>query len=87
MITQAIFTARTLACAPSGTINVFMLGGPVRPSSIGTNGQWAVDMLRSTNSFTRYAELPDFHTLITDTDLPTSQARRFSDRGPQVTRV
>ena len=38
-------------------------------------------------SFCRFADVPDFETLITDTVLSTHEAHRFSAMGPQVLRV
>jgi DeoR/GlpR family transcriptional regulator of sugar metabolism len=38
-------------------------------------------------SFCRFAGVPDFETIITDTGLPLSEAHRYSLLGPQVIRV
>jgi DeoR/GlpR family transcriptional regulator of sugar metabolism len=39
------------------------------------------------SSFCRFAEVADFETIITDTNLPASEAHRYSLLGPQVIRV
>ncbi|MFJ9822174.1 DeoR/GlpR family DNA-binding transcription regulator [Streptomyces sp. NPDC101151] len=39
------------------------------------------------SSFCRFAEVSDFETIITDTGLPVTEARRYSLLGPQVIRV
>ncbi len=39
------------------------------------------------SSFCRFAEVSDFETIITDTNLPASEAHRYSLLGPQVIRV
>jgi DeoR family transcriptional regulator, fructose operon transcriptional repressor len=39
------------------------------------------------SSFCRFAEVADFETIITDTNLPASEAHRYSLLGPQVLRV
>ncbi|WP_107474100.1 DeoR/GlpR family DNA-binding transcription regulator [Streptomyces sp. TP-A0874] len=38
-------------------------------------------------SFCRFAEVPDFEAIVTDTGLPLSEAHRYSLLGPQVIRV
>ena len=38
-------------------------------------------------SFARFAEVPDFEALITDTGLSLSEAHRYQDMGPAVVRV
>ncbi|HKT00233.1 MAG TPA: DeoR/GlpR family DNA-binding transcription regulator [Rugosimonospora sp.] len=39
------------------------------------------------SSFCRFAEVTDFETIITDTNLPAAEAHRYSLLGPQVIRV
>lgn len=39
------------------------------------------------STFCRFAEVPDFESIVTDTALPATEARRYSLLGPQVIRV
>lgn len=38
-------------------------------------------------SFCRFADIADFHTIVTTTRLPAAEAHRYAMRGPQVLRV
>lgn len=40
-----------------------------------------------TNSFCKFADVSDFHILVSDTGLSTSDARRYAALGPEVIRV
>lgn len=48
---------------------------------VGVHTKFGVD------SFSRFAEVSDFHTLVTDRGLSSHEARRYSDLGPRVIRA
>lgn len=52
-----------------------------RSMFVGVHTKFGVD------SFSKFAEVADFHTLVTDRGLPSHEARRYADLGPRVIRA